>query len=42
MFNLRIKPDAQQETREIAHKMLELVKGIEGNPFDNTIKAFKL
>jgi thymidylate synthase ThyX len=42
MFNLRIKPDAQQETREIAQKMLELVKCIEGNPFDNTIKAFKL
>lgn len=42
LFNLRIKPDAQQETREIAQKMLELVKCIEGNPFDNTIKAFKL
>jgi thymidylate synthase (FAD) len=42
MFNLRIKPDAQQETREVAQKMLELVKRIDGNPFENTIKAFKL
>jgi len=42
MFNLRIKPDAQQETREVAQKMLELVKNIDGNPFEKTIKAFKL
>jgi len=42
LFNLRIKPDAQQETRELAQMMLDLVKNIEGNPFELTIKAFDL
>jgi thymidylate synthase (FAD) len=42
LFNLRIKPDAQQETREIAQKMLDALKNIEGNPFEHTIKAFNL
>jgi len=28
------------EIREIAKQMLELVKNIEGNPFEQTIKAF--
>jgi thymidylate synthase (FAD) len=42
LFNLRIKPDAQQETREIAQKMLDAIKNIEGNPFEHTIKAFNL
>jgi len=42
LFNLRIKPDAQQETREIAQKMLDLIKNIEGNPFEYTLKAFNL
>jgi thymidylate synthase (FAD) len=42
MFNLRIKPDAQQETREVAQIMLEQVKNIDGNPFEKTINAFKL
>lgn len=39
-LSLRKKPDAQKEIREIAEKMLELVKGIEGNPFKHTIEAF--
>jgi thymidylate synthase (FAD) len=39
-LNLRKKPDAQLEIREIAEKMLELVKNIEGNPFQHTLKAF--
>lgn len=40
LFNLRLKKDAQQETRELVQEMLELVKNIDGNPFQETIKAF--
>lgn len=40
LFNLRLKKDAQQETRELVQEMLELVKSIDGNPFQETIKAF--
>lgn len=40
LCSLRIKPDAQQETRELVSEMLELVKNIEGNPFANSIEAF--
>ena len=39
---LRNSEHAQVEVRELAQKMLDLVKNIEGNPFENTIKAFKL
>lgn len=42
LFNLRLKPDAQQETREYIGEMLELVKRIEGDPFKHTLEAFKL
>jgi len=41
-LNLRNKPDAQMEIRQIASQMLDLVVGIEGNPFQHTIKAFGL
>ena len=41
-LNLRNKPDAQKEIREIAAEMLLLVKNIEGNPFEHTIAAFEL
>jgi thymidylate synthase (FAD) len=41
-LNLRNKPDAQKEIREIAAEMLNLVKNIEGNPFEHTIGAFEL
>ena len=41
-LNLRYKPDAQKEIREIAYQMLNLVIDIEGNPFKYTIKAFNL
>lgn len=41
-LHLRNKPDAQKEIREIAAKMLELVKNIDGNPFQYTISAFGL
>jgi len=42
LFDLRLKPDTQAETRELAQQMLDLVKNIEGNPFQHTIKAFGL
>lgn len=41
-LELRNKPDAQKEIREIAAEMLNLVKNIEGNPFKYTIEAFNL
>ena len=39
---LRNSEHAQKEVRELAEEMLNLVKNIEGNPFEKTIKAFKL
>jgi thymidylate synthase (FAD) len=41
-LSLRNKKGAQKEIREIAAEMLRLVKNIEGNPFEFTIKAFEL
>ena len=41
-LNLRNKPGAQKEIREIATEMLNLVKNIEGSPFKHTIEAFNL
>jgi len=41
-LGLRNKPDAQKEIREVAQKMLDLVKEIEDNPFYHTLKAFNL
>lgn len=31
-----------KEVREIAQQMLDLVKTIEGNPFEHTLNAFNL
>jgi thymidylate synthase (FAD) len=42
LFNLRLKPDAQQETRELVAGILEAVKNIKGNPFKESITAFGL
>jgi thymidylate synthase (FAD) len=39
---LRNSEHAQLEVRELAQEMLDLVKNIESNPFEHTIKAFKL
>ena len=39
-LELRNKPGAQKEIRDIAATMLELVKNIEGNPFKYTLEAF--
>jgi flavin-dependent thymidylate synthase len=41
-LELRNKPDAQKEIQQIAAKMLELVRNIEGNPFKYTLEAFGL
>jgi thymidylate synthase (FAD) len=40
LWKLRLKNDTQQETREIAQEMLQLVKNIDGNPFEHTLKAW--
>ncbi len=39
-LDLRMKPDAQKEVRDLAEKMLDLVSNIEGNPFKHTLEAF--
>jgi thymidylate synthase ThyX len=39
---LRNSEHAQKEVQKLAQEMLDLVKNIEGNPFEKTIKAFKL
>lgn len=41
-LNLRNSEHAQKEVREVAQQMLQLVKDIEGNPFEHTIKSFEL
>lgn len=40
--NLRNSENAQIEVRELAQEMLDLVKKIDGNPFELTIEAFGL
>ncbi len=42
LFGLRLKPDAQKETRDIAQEMLRLIKEIPGEPFKFTLEAFDL
>jgi thymidylate synthase ThyX len=39
---LRNSEHAQLEVRQLAQDMLQLLKQIEGNPFEHTIKAFNL
>lgn len=39
-INLRNSPHAQIEIRDIARNMLDLVKNIEGNPFEHTLKIW--
>lgn len=41
-LKLRTSEHAQVEIRDIAWEMLRLVKEIDGNPFEHTIKAFNL
>lgn len=40
LCGLRIKPDAQQETREVVQEMLDRVKELPSEPFKYSIKAF--
>lgn len=40
LFNLRLKPDAQKETRDVANAMLQEIKSIPGDPFKYTFEAF--
>ena len=42
LCDLRLKLDAQQETREIARQMLQLVHNIDGNPFQHSLAAWNL
>jgi thymidylate synthase (FAD) len=40
-LNLRASEHAQVEIREIAQDMYDLVQGIEGNPFEHTLRLIK-
>jgi thymidylate synthase (FAD) len=40
LCGLRLKPDAQFETRQVVEEMLNLVKNIEGNPFKYSLEAW--
>lgn len=40
LWKLRLKPDTQKETRDLAHMMLEQVKKIPASPFKLTLSAF--
>jgi thymidylate synthase (FAD) len=40
MCDLRLKEDAQKETRDVVREMLTLVQNIEGNPFKHSLEAF--
>jgi thymidylate synthase (FAD) len=40
LCNLRLKPDAQKETRDIVSQMLELVKNIPGEPFKYSLESW--
>ena len=39
---LRNSEHAQLEIQDISNKMLHLVENIPGNPFQHTLKAFKM
>lgn len=42
MWRLRLKPDAQKETRDVAQLMLEQIKSLPNNPFKLTLAAFQI
>ena len=42
LCSLRLKPDAQKETRDLVTDMLQSVKDIPQNPFKYSLEAFKL
>lgn len=41
-YHLRAEEDAQKEIRELAEKMLTLVKNIPGNPFEHTLASLSM
>lgn len=42
LWKLRLKPDAQFETREVARMMLEEIRRLPNDPFKHTLEAFGL
>jgi thymidylate synthase (FAD) len=40
LWSLRLKPDAQQETREVAKEMFDALQNIDGHPFKYSLEAF--
>jgi thymidylate synthase (FAD) len=40
LWKLRLKPDAQKETRDVAQMMLDAVRALPGSPFRLTLEAF--
>lgn len=42
LWKLRLKPDAQYETRFVANKMLECVERLENEPFKYSLEAFNI
>lgn len=42
LFKLRLKEDAQQETRLVVQEMLDCIKAIPNNPFKYSLQAFNL
>ena len=42
LFNLRLKSDTQEETRDIAKQMVQVIREIPGEPFKQSLKAFNL
>lgn len=40
LFELRLKPDAQEETRNVVQLMLNELKNFDGNPFKWSLEAF--
>jgi thymidylate synthase (FAD) len=41
LFNLRLKPDTQQETRDVAQMMLDAIHQLPNQPFQNTLAALR-
>ncbi len=40
LFELRLKPDAQKETRDVVQLMFDQIKNLDGNPFAWSLDAF--
>lgn len=40
LWNLRLKPDAQKETKDVAKEMLNELKNYQDNPFKYSLEAF--